>query len=68
MTHDNLPENVRVVYTPKCNDAGSAGDGEGVCDNVRVGQEVSSVCIFILCFTFHGDVYIHMHIVLVTSI
>ncbi|XP_044073640.1 integrin beta-2 [Siniperca chuatsi] len=41
VTHDNLPDNVRVVYTPKCNHAGPAGDSEGVCDNVHVGQEIS---------------------------
>ncbi|XP_070770469.1 integrin beta-2 [Enoplosus armatus] len=41
VTHDNLPDNVRVVYTPKCNDAGPTGESEGVCDNVHVGQEIS---------------------------
>ncbi|XP_068428566.1 integrin beta-2 [Clinocottus analis] len=41
LTHDNLPDNVRVVYTPKCDHAGSPGDNEGVCNNVRVGQEIS---------------------------
>uniref|UniRef100_A0A8C2X7D2 Integrin beta n=1 Tax=Cyclopterus lumpus TaxID=8103 RepID=A0A8C2X7D2_CYCLU len=41
LTHDNLPANVRVVYTPKCDHAGPPGDSEGVCDNVRVGQEIS---------------------------
>lgn len=41
MTHDNLPDNVRVVYTPKCSNAGPAGESEGVCDNVRVEQEIS---------------------------
>ncbi|KAM6955825.1 integrin beta-2 [Lycodopsis pacificus] len=41
LTHDNLPEHVRVEYTPKCNHAGPPGDSEGVCDNVRVGEEIS---------------------------
>ncbi|XP_059199071.1 integrin beta-2 [Centropristis striata] len=41
LTHDNLPENVRVVYTPKCNHAQQSGDSEGVCDNVKVGEEIS---------------------------
>ncbi|XP_042350248.1 integrin beta-2 [Plectropomus leopardus] len=41
VTHDNLPDNVRVVYTPRCDHAQPAGDSEGVCDNVRVGQEIS---------------------------
>ncbi|XP_063743515.1 integrin beta-2 isoform X2 [Eleginops maclovinus] len=40
MTHDNLPEHVRVVYTPDCDAAGTAGDSKGICDNVRVGQEI----------------------------
>ncbi|KAM7406806.1 hypothetical protein PAMA_002837 [Pampus argenteus] len=41
VTHDNLPENVRVVYTPKCDNAEPARHSEGVCDNVYVGQEIS---------------------------
>ncbi|KAK2839370.1 hypothetical protein Q5P01_013110 [Channa striata] len=41
VTHDSLPENVRVVYTPICEKAGPAGGSEGVCDNVHVGQEIS---------------------------
>ncbi|XP_075937149.1 integrin beta-2 [Anarhichas minor] len=41
LTHDNLPDNVRVEYTPKCDHAGPPGDSEGVCHNVRVGQEIS---------------------------
>ncbi|XP_008295050.1 integrin beta-2 isoform X1 [Stegastes partitus] len=41
VTHDNLPDNVRVVYTPICVHAGPAGDRTGVCDNVRVGQNIS---------------------------
>lgn len=42
VTHDNLPNNVRVVYTPHCEHAGPAGASEGVCDNVRTDNEVSS--------------------------
>ncbi|XP_061774561.1 integrin beta-2 [Nerophis ophidion] len=41
LTHDNLPENVRVAYTPRCADARQEGDNEGVCDNVLVGQKIS---------------------------
>ncbi|XP_040003777.1 integrin beta-2 [Xiphias gladius] len=41
VTHDNLPDNVRVTYTPICDHAGLAGDNEGVCDNVHVEQEIS---------------------------
>ncbi|XP_038575705.1 integrin beta-2 [Micropterus salmoides] len=41
VTHDNLPDNVRVVYTPKCENAGPAVDSKGVCHDVRVGQEIS---------------------------
>ncbi|XP_070694706.1 integrin beta-2 [Pempheris klunzingeri] len=40
VTHDNLPENVRVFYTPKCKHAGPAGESEGVCDNVYTGEEI----------------------------
>ncbi|XP_029314649.1 LOW QUALITY PROTEIN: integrin beta-2-like [Cottoperca gobio] len=41
VTHDNLPDHVRVVYTPKCDGSEKAGDNEGVCANVRVGEEIS---------------------------
>uniref|UniRef100_A0A3Q1CZH3 Integrin beta n=1 Tax=Amphiprion ocellaris TaxID=80972 RepID=A0A3Q1CZH3_AMPOC len=41
VTHDNLPDNVRVVYTPICKYAGPAGDKNGVCDNVHVAQTIS---------------------------
>ncbi|XP_061923701.1 integrin beta-2 [Entelurus aequoreus] len=41
LTHDNLPENVRVVYTPRCKDTRQEGDNKGVCDNVLVGQQIS---------------------------
>ncbi|XP_026150582.1 integrin beta-2 [Mastacembelus armatus] len=40
VTHDNLPDNVRVVYTPICDHAAPAKETEGVCDNVHVGQEI----------------------------
>ncbi|XP_057708354.1 integrin beta-2 [Corythoichthys intestinalis] len=41
LTHENLPENVRVVYTPRCKHAKQEGENKGVCDNVLVGQEIS---------------------------
>ncbi|XP_068602189.1 integrin beta-2 [Brachionichthys hirsutus] len=41
VTHDNLPDHVRVFYTPKCEHSGPAGDVTGVCDNVRAGQEIA---------------------------
>ncbi|XP_039674080.1 integrin beta-2 isoform X2 [Perca fluviatilis] len=41
ITHDNLPDNVRVVYTPKCDNPIREGDSRGVCDNVQVGKEIS---------------------------
>ncbi|CAN9498054.1 unnamed protein product [Ophioblennius macclurei] len=41
LSHNNLPEDVRVVYTPICDDAGPAGEAEGVCDNVGVKQQIS---------------------------
>lgn len=41
LTHESLPNNVRVVYTPVCEHAGPAAENEGVCDNVREGQKVS---------------------------
>uniref|UniRef100_A0A668A5C0 Integrin beta n=1 Tax=Myripristis murdjan TaxID=586833 RepID=A0A668A5C0_9TELE len=40
LTHDNLPENVRVTYKPICKHGGPAGDTEGVCDNVAVREEI----------------------------
>uniref|UniRef100_A0A4W5RJ02 Integrin beta subunit VWA domain-containing protein n=1 Tax=Hucho hucho TaxID=62062 RepID=A0A4W5RJ02_9TELE len=39
VTHDALPDNVSVTYTPLCPGGGPAGD-KGVCDNVKVGQMV----------------------------
>ncbi|XP_071340737.1 integrin beta-2 isoform X2 [Trachinotus anak] len=41
VTHENLPDNVRVVYTPICKKAIKQRDSEGVCDDVHVGQEIS---------------------------
>ncbi|XP_071212100.1 integrin beta-2-like [Salvelinus alpinus] len=40
VTHDALPDNVRVTYTPLCPGGGPAGD-QGVCDNVKVRDLVS---------------------------
>lgn len=48
LSHDNLPNNVRVVYKPLCGNAGSSGGSEGVCDNVKPGDQVSF--IFYLLF------------------
>uniref|UniRef100_I3K8D4 Integrin beta n=1 Tax=Oreochromis niloticus TaxID=8128 RepID=I3K8D4_ORENI len=39
ITHDSLPENVRVVYRPICSH-GEKSENQGVCDQVRVGDEV----------------------------
>uniref|UniRef100_A0A3P8R4N3 Integrin beta n=1 Tax=Astatotilapia calliptera TaxID=8154 RepID=A0A3P8R4N3_ASTCA len=39
ITHDNLPEKVRVVYRPICRN-GEKSEKEGVCDQVHVGDEV----------------------------
>ncbi|CAL8320272.1 unnamed protein product [Merluccius merluccius] len=41
MTHDNLPANVRVTYTPICKNGESSRDNVGVCNDVGVGQEIS---------------------------
>ncbi|KAF7653863.1 hypothetical protein LDENG_00077630 [Lucifuga dentata] len=41
VTHDDLPDNVRVVYTPHCHHVEPAGGSKGVCDNVHVGEEIS---------------------------
>lgn len=40
LTHDRLPENVQITYTPECQSAGPPGPDEGVCDNVKEKQEV----------------------------
>lgn len=47
ITHDNLPENVRVVYRPICSH-GEKSEKQGVCDQVHVGDEVS------VLWTFHS--------------
>ncbi|CAI5670717.1 unnamed protein product [Oreochromis niloticus] len=39
ITHDSLPENVRVVYRPICSH-GEKSEKQGVCDQVHVGDEV----------------------------
>ncbi|XP_034042449.1 integrin beta-2 [Thalassophryne amazonica] len=41
VTHDSLPDNIRVVYSPICEHAEEAGPTKGICDKVRVGQEIS---------------------------
>ncbi|XP_053184416.1 integrin beta-2 isoform X1 [Scomber japonicus] len=41
LTHENLPDNVRVVYTPKCEHPESAQDNKGVCNNVPAGTQIS---------------------------
>ncbi|XP_037646180.1 integrin beta-2 [Sebastes umbrosus] len=41
LTHDNLPDGVRVVYTPKCKDPGPESESEGICDNVPVATAIS---------------------------
>uniref|UniRef100_A0A7N6B1J1 Integrin beta n=1 Tax=Anabas testudineus TaxID=64144 RepID=A0A7N6B1J1_ANATE len=40
VTHDNLPDNVRVFYTPIC-DNSIKGNIRGVCENVLVGKKIS---------------------------
>ncbi|CAL8267474.1 unnamed protein product [Lota lota] len=40
MAHIDLPANVRVTYTPICPNRGTAGDNEGVCNNVGVGEKI----------------------------
>ncbi|KAJ3592537.1 hypothetical protein NHX12_007664 [Muraenolepis orangiensis] len=41
MTHDDLPANVIVTYTPICPNGGPAGGDEGVCNDVGEGKEIS---------------------------
>lgn len=41
LTHDVLPENVRVVYEPICEKPILEGNNKGICDDVHVGQQVS---------------------------
>ncbi|KAM9365076.1 integrin beta-2 [Pholidichthys leucotaenia] len=40
LTHDNLPDNVRVVYKPLCGHVVHGVESQGVCDKVRVGEEI----------------------------
>ncbi|XP_018552557.1 integrin beta-2 [Lates calcarifer] len=40
VTHDNLPDDVSVVYKPICKHP-QPSDNEGICDNVSVGEEIS---------------------------
>ncbi|KAM9347359.1 integrin beta-2 [Symphorus nematophorus] len=40
LTHNNLPDDVRVVYTPRCRVPGPAGTSEGICDEVQVGEKI----------------------------
>uniref|UniRef100_A0A8C8HU54 Integrin beta n=1 Tax=Oncorhynchus tshawytscha TaxID=74940 RepID=A0A8C8HU54_ONCTS len=40
VTHDALPDNVRVTYTPLCPEGGPSGD-KGVCNNVGVSFNVT---------------------------
>ena len=53
MAHDDLPPNVRVTYTPICPKRGPAGEEEGVCNGVLVGQQVSR-SLPTLCVTDPG--------------
>ncbi|XP_076119827.1 integrin beta-2 [Alosa pseudoharengus] len=39
VTHDVLPDKVTVTYTSNCPEGNNPGD-EGICDNVKLGQEV----------------------------
>ncbi|XP_041663523.1 integrin beta-2 isoform X2 [Cheilinus undulatus] len=41
LTHENLPEDVRVEYRPICSNPGPAGGSQGICDSVPEGQEIS---------------------------
>ncbi|KAM4731952.1 integrin beta-2 isoform 1-T3 [Anableps anableps] len=41
VTHDMLPDNVRVEYMPRCAHPVLEGPNKGVCDQVHVGQEIS---------------------------
>uniref|UniRef100_A0A3Q0R2W5 Integrin beta n=1 Tax=Amphilophus citrinellus TaxID=61819 RepID=A0A3Q0R2W5_AMPCI len=40
MTHDGLPENVRIAYKPICSYPGQQRENQGVCDQVHVGEEI----------------------------
>ncbi|XP_017276567.1 integrin beta-2 [Kryptolebias marmoratus] len=41
LTHESLPDNVRVVYNPKCKNPVQEGENKGVCDSVTVNEEIS---------------------------
>ncbi|KAM4558258.1 integrin beta-2 [Odontesthes bonariensis] len=41
VTHDNLPENVRVQYNPRCDNPEPSSSSKGVCNDVRVGKKIS---------------------------
>lgn len=41
LTHDNLPDNVRVEYLPQCDHPIPEGANKGVCDKVTVNKEIS---------------------------
>uniref|UniRef100_H3C049 Integrin beta n=1 Tax=Tetraodon nigroviridis TaxID=99883 RepID=H3C049_TETNG len=41
LTHDRLPKDVQILYTPDCQAAGQPGPSEGVCDNVKEKQEIA---------------------------
>uniref|UniRef100_A0A665WPU8 Integrin beta n=1 Tax=Echeneis naucrates TaxID=173247 RepID=A0A665WPU8_ECHNA len=41
LTHDNLPDNVHIVYTPVCPKPVKERDSEGICDDVHEEQEIS---------------------------
>ncbi|CAJ1078846.1 integrin beta-2-like [Xyrichtys novacula] len=41
LTHGNLPNGVRVSYTPLCAKPGPSGENEGVCDDVPVAHEIA---------------------------
>ncbi|CAG5866009.1 unnamed protein product [Menidia menidia] len=40
VTHDNLPEDVRVEYTPLCKNGEPPSTSRGVCNEVLVGEEI----------------------------
>ncbi|XP_013881571.1 integrin beta-2 isoform X2 [Austrofundulus limnaeus] len=41
LTHDVLPDNVKVTYKPNCANPIQEGNNKGICDKVPVGQEIS---------------------------
>lgn len=40
LTHNNLPDGVRVSYNPICSKSRQTTDSEGVCDDVRVNEKI----------------------------